>query len=423
MNHQHLKKPILLIFSAALIACVFFSLGAYQYREMGWPFKVYGKASKQISSYEEFDAFEKELYQREAAKKADIQRSRDAKFNEIKIYPPISNVYDLISRNDNLRKYPFTSPKVVKDQLLYSTNSMEHLYDDLPFMLIPGSHYCPGENNKLFRESLAEYEKFCYRIHYPNFEFDTYAVRITGKLHPGQPKTLVIYNHGHDALPKQDQQFAIDFLKEELERGHDILFTSLPFFGVNGTPWGPMKVQTYDGPGILNLYKMDQPHDVFELFDVGKSHYMRFFIDGAILPLLREAKHYEKIHYVGLSGGGTVGLHSCLLLKDIVDHCILVAGVMPSNLRMSFKTFGDSESHSASFRKPHPVMEEVRELAASNVKLSLIYNDQDDCCYTKEYSVPFQKRVKEEKLPINFIIRKSSRHDFDPEMLRSILDQ
>ncbi len=299
-------------------------------------------------------------------------------------------------------------------------NSLGYLYDDIPYLISGNADYCPNIENTFFDEFKA-YQLTCTAIVYRDFEFNNYAIKIQAK---GNDK-LLIYNHGHDGLPKKSEAYAFKTLKTLLNTGSDILITSMPFTGINASN-ATVNVETHDGKAELDIQAMAmRKHEVFELFKTGSSHYMRFFLDGAVLPVVDEVGKYRKINYLGLSGGATTGLYTCALLKEHIDNCILVAGVMPIHLRLTSRNFGDAEQITNSFYSKNSVMGLIEEISkTSSAKTHLIFNDKDPCCFDSANAIKFKDLLLSKALSnVNFLILRSDRHDYDPKLIRSIINQ
>jgi len=176
---------------------------------------------------------------------------------------------------------------------------------------------------------------------------------------------------------------------------------------------------TLDGPTVVDY--PSPRHEVFETLDVGASNYMRFFIDSAVLPTIGWLDHYKNINYVGLSGGATVGLPACVLLKNVIKNCILVAGIMPLDLRVKYPEYilGDAEQITQSFHRIASVREMIAELKREKSNLVLMYNDEDPCCFQKKEALDFKNSLGTEAPP--FFIRHASAHEYDPEQILDIL--
>ncbi|MCE2926234.1 MAG: hypothetical protein LW823_01110 [Rickettsiales bacterium] len=386
-----LKKISLVLVFIALLGASFLA-GAYQHRTNAWPF---GRGMFSGA----YDTINKEQIekQKQAILSADSGRHHDLAGNS------------------------FTDPAIIKKQLLRSNNSLSYLYDDLPFMMVVDPSYCAALET-IFIKNFSAHRMQCFRIYYQNFEFDTYVVRIFSNTQTPDNKKLIIYNHGHDGHDAI-AEYARIFLHERLAKGTDLLITSMPLTGFNNNAGRVFNVKTHDGVATWDFKKAQVTHELFEFLDTGRSHYMRFFIDSAVLPMLHLKDEYNSVSYLGLSGGSATGLPACNVLKDRLAHCILIAGLLPTNLRSNYKTVGHAEEISTAYYSKNPVMQTLRELSESRVKVHMIYNDEDDCCFDKESAVPFKELVKREELNIDFRIVASKQHGYNPDMVANILDK
>ncbi|NBB60351.1 hypothetical protein GVN18_13795 [Pseudomonas sp. ODNR1LW] len=305
-------------------------------------------------------------------------------------------------------------------------SSLKYLYSDIGFAgpEDTSSADCLALNEE-FVMRFATYEKKCKAIRYEFTGYMTNAVLIKGaNPEKTMSDSLLIYNHGHDGLPSKSEDFGYELILRTLEGGGDVLLVSMPFIGIDKQV-GLIKVKTWDGEAEYDFKQLAASpaawHGVFEMFDTGTSHYMRFFVDSAVLNAINLAPYYKKVNFVGLSGGATTGLYACNILKKILDHCILVAGVMPLKYRFVKENFGDAEQISSSFFKKHSVFNLISEISRSREKLHLIFNDEDTCCFRGETAKLFESDLKSSKVNVSFLIRKSSHHDYDPEQILGII--
>lgn len=260
---------------------------------------------------------------------------------------------------NNLFKSPNTNDvtRISALNSISNNSSLRYLYEDISFTTISASNSkstC-NQSSKVFWDEFAEFYTECFTIKYIPTNYSTHAVRIKSKTQTdfGGSK-LLVYNHGHGGLPSKEERFSIEFLLKCLNSGMDVLIVSMPFTGVDERSQ-PVAFNTWDGKTVYNPSMLtgvpSANHGIFEMVNTGKSNYMRFFVDSAVINRLRLKKEYKTISFVGLSGGATTGLYTCNLLNHIVNNCVLVAGVMPLKFRFDKKTFGDSEQISSSFYK------------------------------------------------------------------------
>jgi hypothetical protein len=296
-------------------------------------------------------------------------------------------------------------------------NSLKYLYDDLDFAYVADAKNCPGLGDLFFAKIQTKFFT-CSVISYSDFGFLTHGILVRSESDL-RPKKLLIYNHGHGGLPLPTDLWAIELFNNLLSNNWDILFVSMPFTGVDKLTHA-VKFKTPDGYTIYDPMVLPEPyggfHALFEIADTGRSNYMRFFIDSTVVNAIKLESEYAEISFLGLSGGATTGLYSCAVLQDIVRKCILVAGVMPSNLRLTPKTWGDAEQVTSSFHLKNPVMKVIKELSQSNTELTLIYNNRDVCCFDEPSALKFKKMLRSQDLlkVINFQIRDSAIHGYDP---------
>lgn len=302
------------------------------------------------------------------------------------------------------------------------SGSLTWLYEDFAVdgPVVADTRDCGELASSAFFKSVAN-ETTCYSFKYQVTDFETHALllRAAPKTDSSRRK-LVVYNHGHGGAPNDQEHYAQHFLKESLKSGIDVLLVSMPFTGIDKTR-KPIRIKTWDGwttlePSVLN----DNPtilHGVFETLDTGRSHYMRIFIDSAVLGVLSLRDSYDEFYYVGLSGGATVGLYTCSLLTRLMDACFLIAGVMPLTHRLTPANFGDAEQISGGFHKRQKTLDLIKEIYDSPTSLFLSYNSHDPCCFGGESARRLEDDLNGRGISGVLTIRESFRHDYDPDLL------
>ena len=327
------------------------------------------------------------------------------------------------SRNELINREGFKNNNVKILSSIDKDGSLNYLYSDIDYIYERNAQYCPSYSNS-FLDNLKETHKItCSRIVYKNTEHQTFSLLIEA---PASSKAgkLLVYNHGHGGLPRESEPFALTFFNDALTKGYDILLISMPFVGLNAINYN-FGFDSWDGPAVASAKTLyNNPsymHGVFNLVNTGESHYMRYFIDNAVIPVLDLRDKYKSIDYVGLSGGANTGLYACSLLKNILNHCVLVAGVMPINLRTRPKAFGDAEQISPSFFNRNSLFRIIRGISVSKTKLSLIYNDNDPCCFMKESAKMFKQQLISKSINVDFVIRSSDKHDYDSNEIMRII--
>jgi hypothetical protein len=315
--------------------------------------------------------------------------------------------------------YGFTSNFLKIKDFVGKNNSLNYLYDDIDFIYEKNSTFCPGVQSE-FIKYYSNNIIICNRIIYKNSEYQSFSILIKKV---NNPKELTIINVGHTGLPEKNDEFYL-LTDKILDTGGAILVTSMPFLGLERADY-PLNIQTHDGWGVYNpalWISSVARHGVFELFYSGNSNYMRYFIDNAVLSSYYYRSNFKKINYVGLSGGATTGLIACAVLKNLINNCILTAGVMPLSLRMEPDTIGDAEQFSSSFYKQNTVYDLIKVLESSRTNLFLVYNSSDPCCFDSKTAIPFKKKLENlNLLKGKFIILDKKTHSIDVDLVYGII--
>jgi hypothetical protein len=286
--------------------------------------------------------------------------------------------------------------------------------------------------------ALPQAEVSAFSIDYGSNDLPQIALWIR---RPGNQE-LLIYNHGHVGLPEPSEDFAIRFLRLAIESGNDILLTSMPLTGLNAPiPGMDYHIRTADSPELTRvdtelLTTFAFPHSLYEIID-DPDLYLHYFIDAAIVPaaflspatarapsaflarpatVLPSPPSYLDVTYVGLSGGATTGLAACAVLS--LRRCVLVAGVMPNDLRAKYwRNFGDAEQQSRSVYQHFSVNRLLSIAASSTDKLVMLFNERDPCCFADPSASEFRRRYPDydiRVLPLDF-------HGYEPQTLLDIL--
>ncbi|MDR1064498.1 MAG: hypothetical protein LBL48_11335 [Azoarcus sp.] len=297
------------------------------------------------------------------------------------------------------------------------------MYHDIDFIFENNTKYCPNLDDPFLQNIRKSRQIICSRIVYKTSEHQTFSVLLKSD-NKRNPRRLLVYNHGHGGFPGENDDFAYQMFNDFLSDGFDILFVSMPFTGIDKIGYD-FQFDSWDGPSTASAKAIENiayyQHSIFELMNTGKSHFIRYFIDSAVVSTLMLRGEYASIDYIGLSGGAHIGLYTCSILKNIVDNCVLVAGVMPINLRTSFESFGDAEQISSSFHKANNIFKIINELSASRTTLHFIYNDKDPCCFSEKVAKEFKSQLESKSINVNFNIRHSNNHDYDPTEIRRII--
>ena len=160
---------------------------------------------------------------------------------------------------------------------------------------------------------------------------------------------------------------------------------------------------------------------------------MHFFVDASTLPLKfmnnnfllnvnvtsrSEFQRFDRIHYVGLSGGGFSGLISCAIFN--FSTCTLIAGFLPTEFKVGgVKNWGDSEQWAEGFFSKFSYEELMRLAEKSSAKMTYLYNSNDSCCYSDPAATNFKNKYKE----YDIRVIESSVHSYDPLLVFRIIKE
>ena len=216
------------------------------------------------------------------------------------------------------------------------------------------------------------------------FEAKYYGIREYGILeHTSKNKNnLLIYHQGHRGNPYKFLNF-IEIKSHYKEKGFDVLALSMPVLGFN-------KVQV-SFPGIDE--KLGK-HEIYHSFHdplIPKKEPMSVFISGNyyLIEKIISEKDYEKIYYIGVSGGGWFVTMLSAFITEI-DKSYSFASLVPLSLRY-LGVKGDWEASKSKFYKDISYYD-LFKLTTLDKKFkpnryhTLVYNKYDDCCFGKPWS-------------------------------------
>lgn len=289
------------------------------------------------------------------------------------------------------------------------------------------------ENLNLNQEILSSIKY--YFIEYTNTNLPAVFAVISPKV---ANNSLVIYNHGHSGLPGTGDTWAISFFELLLGEGYSILLMNMPIVGFNKPDYSvnywltPIGSNTKTGIGSDLLSLWPSFHEIYQTI-FGSGHFMHFFVDASILPLKfmsknfqldvnvtskSEFQRFDRIHYVGLSGGGFSGLISCAIFN--FSTCTLIAGFLPTEFKVgSVKNWGDSEQWAEGFFSRFSYEELMRLAKKSSSKMTYLYNSDDSCCYSNPAATDFKNKYKE----YDIRVIDSGVHSYDPLLVFRIIKE
>ena len=331
------------------------------------------------------------------------------------------------SANNPVVVQPANSQTMDLEEFLYKGESIAYKRIDNPE---PG---LMSALNKLRLNSGSIADIIFTSLDYKNTNLPAVSALLLSKTPNG---SLIIYNHGHDGLPTNEQTFAVDFINMALSEGYSVLIDCMPLTGLNApnfektyyiNPIGSAEISVIDE----SLLQWPIIHQLYQAI-AGNGNFMHFFVDGSVFgsayfggrnmarPFyfnsINSDLQFNNVHYVGLSGGGFAGLISCGLYR--YRSCTLIAGFLPFKYKITdLKNWGDSEQYADSFFSRFSYESLISRARGSTERLTLIYNDNDSCCFSN----PAVRAFKDENPELRIIINESSVHGFNPEQVLSLV--
>ena len=239
----------------------------------------------------------------------------------------------------------------------------------------------------IVRENQTEFEikDFSFKPEMPLniFSANYYNIKEYGILEYSKfpKKKLLIYNQGHRGNPYDFQNF-IDIKNHYKKKGFDVLALSMPNLGFN---------KKVNFPGIdKNLGKHEIYHKFFDK-NFPQKKPISVFISGSyyLIKNLIDNKDYEKIYYIGISGGGWMVTFLSSFITEI-DEGYSFASLVPLELRL-LGVRGDWEASKAKFYEKIDYydlfnLSTLDENFERNRKQYLVYNKFDDCCFSRPWA-------------------------------------
>ena len=182
--------------------------------------------------------------------------------------------------------------------------------------------------------------------------------------------------------------------------------------------------------GKINLTEdMVKEHKNFSFFydkDNPNLDPLTLFISPHFNIIESLSENYEDISLMGISGGGWYAVWLSALLPKI-NHSISYAGSLPMEYRKFEGVEGDWEQQNSqvydyvSYWELYKLMT-IDDHGNINRKSTLVFNDEDYCCYFN----PYAKHFKSELSLLNWknlraIIDKSKKHTMNVNLIKDIL--
>ncbi len=239
-------------------------------------------------------------------------------------------------------------------------------------------------------------------------------------------RCLRIYIQGHGGNPF-DYDYHNELIDDFMEAGCDILSMSMLGRGLNkGTVSFPTRLSKME----LNSGQARE-HGNYSFFYDEKNPQLDplslfLYPHIAIINTTIEKFQYEDVLIMGISGGGwyTVWLSA---LMPTLDESISYAGSLPLAYRKFGGNRGDWEQiysklyHKINYLELYQMML-IDEDGVKKRKATLVYNDDDPCCFANPYALAFQKAVNNNSKFPTIIIDKSDRHLIKPLLIKTIIE-
>lgn len=230
-------------------------------------------------------------------------------------------------------------------------------------------------------KSLKNIEKFTTLMNFDensDIKFEQDVSSISYLFEAQNPNNeLIIYHQGHAENSIIDSKKNIGYF---LDSGYSVLVFSMIFKGENNQP-------VVDIPkfGKIQL----SSHNLLKLLESDIAHPIKFFVEpiNVSLNYIDGSFQFEKVHMVGLSGGGwTTIVYSAI--DERISESFSISGGFPIYLRNSPENLGDYEQTIAEFYSIANY-EELFVMGGygDNRKSTQIFIYDDPCCFQAELYV------------------------------------
>lgn len=256
---------------------------------------------------------------------------------------------------------------------------------------------------------------------------DIYGNKINAVLTyaPKSKKCLKIYIQGHGGNP-----FFFPYHNELLEyfvnEGCDFLSMSMIGLGINKGSFSYPSRYRY---GQISLNKNQaQKHKNYALFyDKNNPNLdpLTLFITPHYKIIKSLTSNYKDISIIGISGGGWYTVWLSAIIPEI-KFSISYAGSLPIEYGKFGGMSGDWEMKDSqiynyvSYWELYKLMT-LDKKGKTNRQATLMYNDEDDCCFYNPYAQHFKSIIDELNWEnFNVIIDKNDKHTMNVELIKKV---
>tara|TARA_B100000674_G_C37814886_1_gene902908 strand:+ start:1 stop:1101 length:1101 start_codon:yes stop_codon:yes gene_type:complete len=240
---------------------------------------------------------------------------------------------------------------------------------------------------------------------------------------PKPKKCLKIYIQGHGGNPFF-YPYHNKLLKYFLNEGCDFLSMSMIGLGLND---GSFLYPSRYGKMMLNKFQAQKHKNYAFFYDFQnpKLDPLTLFITPHYKIIKSLSSEYNDISIMGISGGGWYTVWLSALIPEI-KYSISYAGSLPLEYGKFSGMSGDWEQKDSqiyndiSYWELYKLMT-LDEKGKTSRYATLVYNDQDDCCYFNPYANHFKSIIDELNWNnLKVIIDENDKHNMNVELVKKI---
>lgn len=250
-----------------------------------------------------------------------------------------------------------------------------------------------------------------------------YGFRVRGLLDRGGGRCLVVYVQGHNGSPG-DFDYYHGIARAARARDCDVLGFSLVGMGLNA---GPLHFPSAKLGQTVHLSASEAAnHELYRYFSDElhpQATPLSLFLSGHYAILREAVKGYEDVSMIGISGGGWATTLLSAMIPEI-DRSISWAGSFPNEYRLFRLDIGDLEQDGPFYDRfdywTLYTLGEIDTEGQSTRSVTLVYNDQDDCCFADPAASAFQRDMRQFGRTKVMVV-KSIGHVIQPKLAEQLL--